>query len=380
MVYGIGTDGLPSHVDEARRAQAKQLKAYLLVYEQLLGNAFAQIAHTGDLFSLDPETDRTYFVKEFSEALIKGYTEITNGLDKTSLESMTETLNEFHERRNRFLDHLMARFGEQFSEYALLLTNLQGSSVAAAHLIEDKTVFLKAYPEISHDRGKAFDYTHNICDSENISGLKKRISLLLGYPDLSFKWTLTNQGGTIYQSVYELSDSFEKIILTGEFPVDAPDSIFAEYIAGKTILKQMMKPEAWVIQASGDGFVLSLNDKDGNPMGTFPDLIVSKTGAAAWIDEFTGWSSNERAIVAEHLLLRPKFPGDALFPACSDGPCATCGDEDPYSFRLTLVMPGWSGPFSINMDMRQVCRPDNQTGNSVTSARKNLLGRERWLY
>ncbi len=126
FTYGVGPAGLPSHVSALRRAEAKQLKAYLLVYEQLLGNAFAQIANVSDLFSLDSTIDRTYFVKEFSEELISGYNEITSSLSKEKLEEMTETLSEFQDRRNRFLNHLMARFGEQFSEYALMLTNLQG--------------------------------------------------------------------------------------------------------------------------------------------------------------------------------------------------------------------------------------------------------------
>ena len=66
----------------------------------------------------------------------------------------------------------------------------------------------------------------------------------------------------------------------------------------------------------------------------------------------TTWAAHKRAIVVEHLLLRPKFPGDALYPACTDGPCCLCGDEDPYSFRLTYVMPGWTAPFSTNLSMR----------------------------
>jgi hypothetical protein len=65
------------------------------------------------------------------------------------------------------------------------------------------------------------------------------------------------------------------------------------------------------------------------------------------------WSAHKRAIVVEHLLLRPKFQGDALYPACSDGPCCVCDGEDPYySFRLTYVMPGWTRPFNTNMSWR----------------------------
>ena len=57
-------------------------------------------------------------------------------------------------------------------------------------------------------------------------------------------------------------------------------------------------------------------------------------------------------IVVEHLLLRPKFIGDAVYPACCDAGCSTCGNEDPYSFRLTFVMPGWTEQYTDNLDLR----------------------------
>ena len=245
--YGIGPEGLQAHASSSRQAKAKQLKAYLMAFEQILGNAFAQLAHTADLFSLDPGQTHTSFVYQFSEEIITGYDEIVTDLDLTELEDMTETRSEFLERRNRFLDHIMARFGEQFSEYALMLTNSGGKQLALEQLIEDKIHFLKEYPQISGKRAKAFNYTEIPCSADNSAMLKKRISLLLGSPE-------------------EIS---------------------------------------------------------------------------------------ERAIIVEHLLLRPKFPGDALYPACSDGACTTCGDEDPYSFRLTFVMPGWTEPYNTDMAMRE---------------------------
>src|SRR6185436_13771689 len=44
MTYGIGPAGLPQSASRERRAQAKQLKAYLLFYDQLLANYFTQLA------------------------------------------------------------------------------------------------------------------------------------------------------------------------------------------------------------------------------------------------------------------------------------------------------------------------------------------------
>ena len=245
--YGIGPAGLPSTASPRRRAQAKQLKAYLLAFEQLLGNAFAQVAHTADLFSLDPGIAHTYFSRQFSDAVLGGYNQLVSGLTPAVLQNLTETPAEFLERRNRFLDHLLARFGESFKDYALLLNSLEGQKVSQQQLIADKIAFLEAYPLISHDRARAFNYAQNPTDPANVPGLKRRVGLLLG---------------------------------------------------------------------------------------------------------FRPGSDLDRFIVVEHLLLRPKFPGDALFPACSDGACGTCGDEDPYSFRLTFVMAGWAPPFSENLDLR----------------------------
>ncbi|GAB1402884.1 hypothetical protein MASR1M74_00620 [Lentimicrobium sp.] len=374
LTYGVGPEGLPSHVSDARRAHAKQLKAYLLLYEQLLGNAFAQIAHTRELFSLDPATDRTYFVKEFSEELIRGYNEITNGLNTTGLESMAETLNEFRERRNRFLNHLMSRFGEQFSEYALLLNNLQGTTIAAERLIEDKTAFVKAYPIISHDRGKAYNYRENFCDSENQAGLMNRVSLLLGFPDLKFSFIAEISGSTTFGVNFDLKDSFGRTLLIGITEVEAMNTRMAENKARKIILRQMIQPTAYETTISAGKYSLKLNDKNGNLLATLTAHFDSKQEAQATIDDLVGWSSNARTIVVEHLLLRPKFPGDALYPACSEGPCATCGEEDPYSFRLTLVMPAWVGAFTTNLEMRRFA--DITIRQEIPS---HLLGKICWV-
>lgn len=351
-VYGVGPSGLPSQTTAHRKGAAKQLKAYLLIYEQLLGNAFAQIAQVPDLFSLNPNVGTTYFVKEFSEELIAGYNEITNGLNKPVLEGMAETFSEFQERRNRFLNHLLARFGEQFSEYALMLTNLQGKPVAATHLIDDKISFLKKYPVISHDRARAFDFRQKYSNPANISGLEKRITLLLGYPDLAFTWNITGIASP-FTVDFSLADNNGKVWLTGSLKVIASTVELAGESAYKQVIKQMVQEDAWEVVAKEDKFDLHLKDDHGNPLGTGPHHFSSKDEALDVMNDLLAWSANEKAFVVEHLLLRPKFPGDALYPACNDGSCKTCGDEDPYSFRLTYVMPGWTAPFNVNPDMRR---------------------------
>ncbi|HZK97679.1 MAG TPA: hypothetical protein VFC67_25980 [Prolixibacteraceae bacterium] len=375
VTYGVNPVGLPSHVSDQRQAEAKQLKAYLLIYEQLLGNAFAQIANVSELFSLDPAVDKTYFVKEFTKELIIGYDEITsNLLDKVQLEGMAETRSEFLDRRNRFLNHLMARFGEQFSEYALMLTNLQGKTVASAHLIDDKISFLKKYPLISHDRARAFNYTQNLCNPENNSGLEKRITLLLGYPDLSFVWSFSGKKLSPFTLQYSLNDENNNTWFSGSVKIKASSGEASKEAAYKLIIKQMLQSDAYEVKEKDGKFNLNLKTEGGALLGSSPQTFATNGAAIDVMNELLAWSANEKAFVVEHLLLRPKFPGDALYPACSDGSCQTCGDEDPYSFRLTYVMPGWTAPFNINLDMRRFA--DRTIRYELPS---HLLGKICWV-
>ncbi|MVM33493.1 hypothetical protein GO755_25880 [Spirosoma sp. HMF4905] len=362
VTYGIGPEGLPARSTPLRKAQAKQLKAYLMVFEQLLGNAFAQVTNTASLFSLNPASNQTYFSRLFGEDDIQGWDELVNtdpatGLTAATLQSMVETVPEFEERRNRFLDHLMARFGEQFGDYAFLLTNLQGEQVAQEHLIGDKISFLKAYPTISHDRGRAFNQQKNLTDPANVPGLKRRISLLLGYPDLTFSWAFSGPAeGPFIIDHYQLKDKNNTVWLEGPLAVNEAlkeEATRKAWQQFRDILKRMIQPDAYQRTAESGQFRLTVTADNGDLLGQYPNLFTTEAEVQPIETELVNWSSNERAILAEHLLLRPKFPGDALYPACAEGDCGTCGDEDPYSFRLTFVMPGWIEPFSENMEMRR---------------------------
>jgi RNase P/RNase MRP subunit POP5 len=408
LAYGIGPEGLPSHVSAKRRAQAKQMKAYLLVFEQLLGNALAQLAHTADLFSLDTGINRTYFIKQFSKDkfsknFIEGYGDLVDGLDQTTFETLIESTSEFYQRRNHFLDHIMARFGEQFSEYALLLSNLQGQQIALDRLIDKKIAFLNVYPSLSHDRGKAFNYKDNPCDPNNVPGLKRRINLLLGYPEFVFYWNASSSNERRDNIPLQLKDHNGKVQLELSSPpsltkaLDAfvanleqknnPASYKVEYENGqfqttlknkyctpitptqkilkgqerlkdelkafqKTAIIQVSQSSTLSIETEKDRFLLKLKASDAIHSGQSKP-VGTKNEAEKLKEELLGWSAIERAIVVEHLLLRPKFFGDVLDPIYISENCSLCCDEDAYSFRLTYVMPGWAAPYDENMEMRR---------------------------
>lgn len=193
-VYGIGEMGLPDSAPPERKAQAKQLKAYLMFFDQLLANYFAQLAHVKDLFSFNGATPQTYFSQMLDDPSLR-LEEVLRYDASTHLvhlQQMTENPYGSREpqgaplpidprRRNLFLNHLIARFAEQFTDYSLLLYGAlaEGDRAAAEKLILDKQMFLQDYPRISSARGTGFNYLAP-WSATNRSGLEQRVRRKLG--------------------------------------------------------------------------------------------------------------------------------------------------------------------------------------------------------
>lgn len=188
--YGIGFDGLTKSTSDERKAQAKQLKGYLLFFEQLLANYMAQLSHVKDLFSMNAARNeegkykigRTYFTRPLTDSLPKNESLFVNpGAYSETLKSITEDDALFLKRRNKFLDHLMARFAEDFTNYAALTYQISGLE-GEKKLISNKLSLLNAYPAISSGRGLALNYKRpdGVWHIENKSGLEKRVALLTG--------------------------------------------------------------------------------------------------------------------------------------------------------------------------------------------------------
>ncbi len=178
--YHLGSEGISNEEPEERKAQVKQLKAYLLFFEQLLANYFSQLSNVRKLFSLKTIEDKTYFTQSLLENVPFAHDVILDkNLYVNSLSAITENRQKYEIRRNKFLDHLLARFAEDFSSYAHTLF-LLNENTAGEELIKDKILFFKELPELGAARGKAFDYTLETWSTDNVAGLKKRISKLLG--------------------------------------------------------------------------------------------------------------------------------------------------------------------------------------------------------
>ncbi|SIO07583.1 hypothetical protein [Algoriphagus halophilus] len=276
LVYGITEAGLlPTSQGRPNLVQASQLKSYLMVFEQLLVNYLSQLANVRHLFSLDQSKDEfgnsaidaTYFSKSLENLVPNGdslWKDLV-GL-RTKVKEITESPEDFYIRKNRFLDHLLARFAEQFTDYGLLALRLNPTQ-GQIRLIEDKLTFLNKYPKISSQRGKGFDYAigNQFWHQENLSGLEERIQGLTGIHKKGVDWLRFSPSFEIFENSgsweVRLKNSSDQIVFQLD---DTYVSHEEASIALETILMIGSNLENYSILSGDSGFyfVLSWKDED----------------------------------------------------------------------------------------------------------------------
>ena len=198
LTYGIGEDGLPESAPILRKVQAQQLKGYLVFFDQLLANYLVQLSQVRELFSWESDTSnsRTYFTQAIDfpgvESILQGVGENNAGeasSEAAYLDAIAEDPKTYRDRRSRFLDHILARFAESFTDYTLLNYQLfeneqsRSQEKLEQQIIRDKTRFFQNYPLLSHDRFRGFNYCDcdEVWDTGNISGFQRRVASLLGF-------------------------------------------------------------------------------------------------------------------------------------------------------------------------------------------------------
>ena len=140
------------------------------------------------------------------------------------LQFLVENEALYLQRRETFLDHLLARFATQFTDYALLRfgAEVEGKS-ESRQTIEDKSRFLSRVDDLSRDRGRAYDYLQPSWGTENVSGFEKRVSLLAGMQDFRrrhlckfevverFRMEIEDPNGDLWFSSIETYPTREKL-------------------------------------------------------------------------------------------------------------------------------------------------------------------------
>jgi hypothetical protein len=368
--YGVGPHGLPESAGTARKGQTKQLSGYLLVFEQLLTVYLGQLRHFRDLMSIDASVSQSYYPALLKDAQLRGVSDLYDGVTEPDLLALLETSETWTSRRNLMLDHMLARFAESFSDYALMLYSANASrQLAAEELIEDKISFLNALPVMTHDRGKAFNYKDPpaVCSDANVSGLELRIRTLLGMnglagaitPVISYdavtsawtgQWEWSTGTALLLRGVPRSAATRAEVARLLTLHIEEA----AEALQGGAGLK---------LNAKRGHNTVELHAADDSLLGAHPLEFSKKTDAEAMIADILAalhaLDVAETIHVVEHILLRPRnapgtdFPaGDPVLPVCLPSDCGACGEEDPYSFRLTVVLNGEEGLANHGIEFR----------------------------
>jgi len=409
--YGLSDKGLAKELGEERHAKAKQLKAYLLFFDQILTSYFKHLEMVKEVLSLDQKPKQSYFtqavkdIKDFKDIIKEDFHQLFDDDDKLT-GALMDMLDNDVERRNQVLDHLLARFAEQFGNYAFLMKLLYGES-SEELILQHKLDFLKEYDVLSRERGEAFNYfeqkASSLWDTENVSGVQKRISRLVGIRDYRRRqlsdtpaeiYKYENVGGKwVYR--WRIRDEENKIILSGTVSYDSYNEAGQEmYFAILKILATQEKEVEGLKNISfGESITVGsfhihkaatsnklsfdvINPKIENESDT--DYIIAKQykyyqSRAGVVDailnliDFIKYKFTEEGIfLVEHILLRPnlkdaehaksqeevgkEYTKANFMPFCSDD-YEQCQYIDPYSFRVSIILPGYTYRFA-NKDFR----------------------------
>jgi hypothetical protein len=176
--YGVGAYGLPGNADAARRAQAKQLKGYLMPFDQLMANYFAQLAFVPTLFSIRAGGEQTYAVQSLlgivpnvEPLLFPGYRE--------ALETLAAQRDPLAERQSAVLDFLLSLYAQKLvAPPPSMGDSTYREAQNAGHIAAKQKLLLQMVPA-TRDRGRAMDYRHGSY-RRDVAGLEIRCRIELG--------------------------------------------------------------------------------------------------------------------------------------------------------------------------------------------------------
>ncbi|MGI2299789.1 hypothetical protein [Candidatus Cardinium hertigii] len=383
LLYNVGHEGCSLSETIENQAKAKQLKGFLMFFDQLFANYLVQLSnvkHTMAIYSehynkpnsrLPLEVPRMHtIIKQPTKATDPGndldfvvqrkYLDIKDTVASPSVEDQIEADERAYcayinntlesdirsvDKRSRMLDHLLAYFAERFTLYSLSHYPKNEAKQLDA-LNAHKALFLKDYIAISRDRNRAAHITANAVNSwvDYIpSGFKRRIYRNLGIKSLEkrlFHQVVKQHMYLEKRAMQHTLDLFlgnhsqkendEMLIFRGKY--ENIQSLVMSYAIDEKYYNIVRK-------ANGVYTILLYVDKAKTQTielitGAKPIMEVEQAEAMVQQSLALFRSLNEACEgfhLIEHILLRN---ADTLTT-----------EEDPYSFTMTMVFPAWPARF-----------------------------------
>jgi hypothetical protein len=370
LIYGISGFGLPDSASDADKARVAQLKAYLLLFEQILASGLAGLAGIRSLFGVGHETESSYVFPPIGNDCVRNIGSIyaDAGDPGAILGQLLETYDPSTERRSRVADYLLALYGEKFSQRSLQHFGYYDAPGATeVRIVENKSQLLRSLVEITRDRAGAYDYRRPYSDPDNVSGLAWRLSALLGFEQGCGRWLTAPfrehglllapedqevaPGETILPGVVvdrdfrSLSADERTSVPAGEEPTKVIEGLAIRVgdLLGGALLRCGIQWDRYRLgrePVEGD-YRVAYRDPDDQrwwELGRFSSEQAAVRSVQGLRQFLLGLNNETEGIhLVEHILLR-----SGSTPGYAHEGIAYPEGEDLYSFRLSFVFPAWT--------------------------------------
>lgn len=170
--FGINRWGVSSGDTERRKAQAKQLKAYLLLYDEVFARGLKELESIPRLMAQTKQLE--------NEGVIE--VEVPGGMwdilvDNEKLKGMAGDRKRFFRQKEHLLEMLGGMYGEASNPAWLTEYDYYGETETES--LARRFNFLQHVPEWGRDRCKAVNLSN--VNPENVPGIKAYVGSLLGW-------------------------------------------------------------------------------------------------------------------------------------------------------------------------------------------------------
>lgn len=374
-IYGINRYGVPTSGSLENKARSRQLKAYLVLFEQLLVNHGASLHELRDLFSTEIGSIHTYAYEVLRSEQIGDLDAVYAGDAIALIDGVLKKYDNYADRKGRLLDYLLALYGESFSQQAITHFNYYyTSSELAKEIIRNKAEFLIEILEFGKEKAAAFNYHHFPGKQSNMAGLQRKLSIILGFKrrkNISLTMGLVRRGLKLIpdeeskqlnevnlNSRFTAMDDIDKYIIKNFESVSPTEKkgkvdykktrkylcnipFFKNNVVNESLFTDGIYLDTYKVGklTSDEGYQLVFQPRQSDDwwyLGTYPDRSNAVDAANALQRFLINLNiESEGLYLIEHILLRPD-------PKKNHDDLNLKNDENFYSFRFSVVFPSWS--------------------------------------
>ena len=180
-IYGINRFGADGESSETI-AKTRQLKSYLLFFDQVMANFNASCARLDRLYSVDNSSHHSYGYDVISDETVADIGLIYPDDPGAMIATVLAKYDRYYERKSRVLDYLLALYGQKFTQKTLRYFNYyyQGDELEEV-IVNNKIACLDAILTFDKDRAAGFNSSLPAWNRANVAGLQRRLSILLGF-------------------------------------------------------------------------------------------------------------------------------------------------------------------------------------------------------